>query len=144
MITYTYGTIFAFRNVSTFVTDDSSRISFLIHEDSDPFSLRDIFLYSLQRQLRKMRSKLFRHIHQEDRLLSSLDFVNETFVVHTLVCTYWKKRRKPKSEGGIDFLEEIYIRMVFIFRISMGESFDKEFDRHMKKLEKKAQAYHLE
>jgi HD-GYP domain-containing protein (c-di-GMP phosphodiesterase class II) len=34
--------------------------------------------------------------------------------------------------------------MVFIFHIFMGESFNKTFERHMKKLEKKAQAYRLE
>gem|GEM_PF-4114920 len=33
---------------------------------------------------------------------------------------------------------------MFIFNIPMSESFDKEFERHMKKLEKKQQAYSLE
>gem|GEM_PF-1807755 len=97
-------TVFAFRDVSTFVTDDSSCISFLIHEDSYSLSLLEIFFYAIARQLGKMRSKLLGHIYQEDRLLGALCFVIKTFVVHFLYGMYWKTGKKSKSEGEIDFL----------------------------------------
>lgn len=98
MITDADGTILALRDGPAFVADDSSRVSFLIHEDSDPFSLLQILLYALECQLGKMRSELLGHIDQEDRLLGTLCFVIKTFVVHILYGMYWKTGKKSKSE----------------------------------------------
>lgn len=102
MIADADGAILALRDIPAVVADDASGVSFLIHQNSDSFALSEIFLYSLQGQLGKIRSELLGHIHQEDGLLGSLYIVVETFVVHTTVCMYWKKRRKPNAESKID------------------------------------------
>lgn len=48
MIANTYRTVFAFRDISAVMTDDSSRIAFFIYKNSDFFSLSEIFFYSLK------------------------------------------------------------------------------------------------
>ncbi len=49
MITNTDVTIFAFGDVSAVETKDTSGVAFLVHEDSDFFSLFEIFCYSIDR-----------------------------------------------------------------------------------------------
>ena len=74
------------------MADDSSSISFFIHQDSDILPLFEIFLDAIIRQLRKIGSNLLAHIHQEDRLLGPLYVVIKTFVIHSAVYVRIKKR----------------------------------------------------
>ena len=55
--------VLAFGDVSAVVADDSSGVAFLVDEDSDFFSLFEIFFYTIERQLGKMRSELLGHIY---------------------------------------------------------------------------------
>ena len=82
MITDTYRTFFALRNMSAFLTNDSTRISFFIDENSDFFSFFEMLLYAHLHNFRKIRIELFGHIHEKYILV----FVLKFFVIHKLNC----------------------------------------------------------
>jgi len=63
MITDANIAVLTLGNMSAVVADNSSGVAFLVDEDSDFFSLFEIFFYAVERQLRKVRSKFLRHIH---------------------------------------------------------------------------------
>ena len=85
MIADAYGAVLAFRDISAFVTDYSTSVSFFIHQNSNLLTLGEIFFDAVACQLRKIRSDLLCHIHQKNGFLGSFDFVVKTFVIHSII-----------------------------------------------------------
>ena len=92
MIADTYRTVFTFWNISTFLTHNTTSISFFVDKNANFLPLGKIFFQSLKRQLGKIRSNLLRHVYQKDMFFGSLYFVIKAFIIHGSLYVRIKKK----------------------------------------------------
>ena len=78
------GALLALRDKTAVVADESLGVALFIHDDSDFFSLFQIFTYRFIGQFGKMMIQFFGHIHEEDVLVG----MGEVFVVHYLFFSF--------------------------------------------------------
>lgn len=70
---------FALRDVSAVIANNPLRVAFLVYDNSDFFSLFEIFADGFVRQFGKIMVQFFGHINEEDVFLR----MGKVFVIHS-------------------------------------------------------------
>lgn len=98
MVTNAYRTFLTLRDMSTFLTNDTTSISFLVYQDSNLLTFSKMLFYAHLDNFRKIGIKFFGHIHEKDILV----FVLKFFVIHGVDCKKSKQIIKMNYDWLID------------------------------------------